>query len=173
MASNGTSQDRSCADRMRRRARRAGLRYASDDDPGIRRVRRGRGFSYVLPSGKALTDRAERRRIEALAIPPAWTDVWISPDPDAHMQATGRDAQGRKQYRYHARWSEISGERKYDRLLDFGLELHRIRDRVRRDLAREELDRSRVLAGIVRLIDRAAIRIGSGPSLEEESALAT
>src|SRR5690349_14677058 len=98
-------------------AKRAGLRYKSDESAGIRRVRSGTGFRYVRPSGKPLTDPAELKRIRSLVIPPAWTDVWISPDPHSHLQATGRDARGRKQYRYHPRWRDIRHETKFDRMV--------------------------------------------------------
>src|SRR5690606_847057 len=92
----------------------AGLRHVSDTAPGIRRRRRGRGFGYVDADGRRVTDTAVLQRIRALAVPPAWTDVWICADPRGHIQATGRDARGRKQYRYHARWSEVRGEGKFD-----------------------------------------------------------
>ncbi|HET8646342.1 MAG TPA: DNA topoisomerase IB, partial [Vicinamibacteria bacterium] len=100
-------------------ARSAGLRWVCDTQPGIRRLRAGRGFKYVQPSGRALTDAGTLARIRALAVPPAWTEVWICPDPRGHIQATGRDAKGRKQYRYHPDWRATRDETKYDRMLAF------------------------------------------------------
>ena len=139
----------------------AGLRYTSDDRPGIRRKRRGRDFTFVDRGGRAIRDRAERRRIERLAIPPAWTDVWISPDPLGHLQATGRDARGRKQYRYHERWRAVRDETKYGRLVPLAKLLTRIRGRVQRDLARQGVPREKVLAAVVRLLEETAIRVGN------------
>ena len=107
----------------------AGLRYTSDEQPGIRRRGKGRGFTYVDRDGVALRDAGELQRIRRLAIPPAWTDVWISPSPLGHIQATGRDARGRKQYRYHERWREVRDEAKYGRLGDFAKALPRVRER--------------------------------------------
>jgi DNA topoisomerase-1 len=142
-------------------ARRAGLRYVSDEGDGIRRVKAGRGFRYVRSRGGAVRDRATLSRIRALVIPPAWTDVWICPNPNGHLQATGRDARGRKQYRYHARWREVRDESKYDRLLAFARALPVIRRRVAADLRRKSLERERVLATVVRLMDVAFIRVGN------------
>src|SRR5216117_1712016 len=139
----------------------AGLRYTSDDRPGIRRKRRGRDFTFVDRGGRAIRDRAERRRIERLAIPPAWADVWISPDPLGHLQATGRDARGRKQYRYHERWRAVRDENKFDRLAQFAKALPNIRRRVAQDLKLPGLPRQKVLATIVRLLERTFIRIGN------------
>jgi DNA topoisomerase-1 len=139
----------------------AGLRYTRDDRPGIRRVRAGRGFSYRRPDGSTLRDPAERRRIAGLAVPPAWTDVWICPDPQGHLQATGRDQRGRKQYRYHPRWREVRDADKFDRLLGFGTRLADLRARVEDDLAGRGLDRDRVLALVVRLLDETLIRVGN------------
>jgi DNA topoisomerase-1 len=133
----------------------------SDRAPGITRRRRGRGFQYVAPDGKTITGRAERRRIESLAIPPAWTDVWICPSPNGHIQATGRDARGRKQYRYHPRWREVRDETKYHRMAAFGRALPRIRRRVDRDMRRRSLSRDRVVATVVRLLDSTTIRVGN------------
>jgi DNA topoisomerase-1 len=107
-------------------AGRAGLRYVSDEEPGITRRGRGKGFSYYAPGGKLVQDPEERDRLNALAIPPAWKDVWICPDPDGHIQATGRDAEGRKQYRYHPDWRAIRDEGKYARMAGFGRALPRI-----------------------------------------------
>jgi DNA topoisomerase I len=142
-------------------ARRAGLTYMSDDAPGLRRIPRGRGFSYHRPDGTLITDQEERDRIEALAIPPAWTDVWISPDTRGHILATGRDADGRKQYRYHPDWVETRNEHKFHRMEAFGATLPRIRRRVRRDLRKEGMPREKVLAVLIRLLDLTGIRIGS------------
>jgi DNA topoisomerase-1 len=142
-------------------ARVAQLRYVSDGAPGIRRVRRGRGFRYVGPDGAPVRDQATLARIRRLAIPPAWTDVWIAPDPAGHIQAVGRDAAGRKQYRYHARWREVRDRAKYDRLIDFARALPRIRARVAEDLARPGLSREKVLATVVRLLEATLIRVGN------------
>ncbi|HSD03841.1 MAG TPA: hypothetical protein VLB81_15805 [Gaiellales bacterium] len=144
-----------------RSARAAGLRYVNDDQPGITRRRRGRGFQYVAPDGKTISDRDARRRIDALAIPPAWTDVWICPSPNGHIQATGRDARGRKQYRYHPRWREVRDETKYHRMAAFARALPRIRRRVDRDMRRHALSRERVVATVVRLLDVTTIRVGN------------
>ena len=103
----------------------AGLRYATDRRPGISRVRAGKGFRYVAPSGRTVSDKRTLQRIRALAVPPAWTHVWISPDPASHLQATGRDARGRKQYRYHARWREVRHHTKYERMVPFAARCRR------------------------------------------------
>jgi DNA topoisomerase I len=142
-------------------AKAAALRHVSDDRPGIRRRRSGTGFSYAAPDGKTIRDREEIRRIRALAIPPAWTSVWICPHVDGHLQATGRDARGRKQYRYHPRWHEVRDETKYGRLFHFGSSLSRIRERVDADLSRPGLPREKVLATIVRLLETTLIRVGN------------
>jgi DNA topoisomerase-1 len=139
----------------------AGLRYANDGRPGIRRRRSGGGFRYLKPGGKPLRDPGAIRRIRSLAIPPAYTDVWISPDPRGHVQATGRDARGRKQYRYHPRWREVRDATKFDRMGEFSRALPRIRRRLRRDLARAGLPREKVLATIVRLLEDTCIRVGN------------
>jgi DNA topoisomerase I len=144
-----------------RSARAAGLRYVTDERPGITRRRRGRGFQYVAPGGETIADRDERARIEGLAIPPAWTDVWICPSPNGHIQATGRDARGRKQYRYHPRWREVRDETKYHRMAGFARALPRIRRRVDRDMRRRALSRERVVAAVVRLLDETTIRVGN------------
>jgi DNA topoisomerase-1 len=150
-------------------ARDAGLRYASDDRPGLRRRRAGRGFTYLDTEGHAITDKRELRRIHRLAIPPAWTDVWISADPRGHIQATGRDARRRKQYRYHERWREVRDETKYERMLEFAKALPRVRKRVDRDLARSRLTRERVLATIVRLLETSLIRVGNDEYAKQNS----
>jgi DNA topoisomerase I len=141
-------------------AQEAGLRYASDDHPGIRRVRKGRGFVYEA-DGRRIGGQSELRRIRGLAVPPAWKDVWISPSPLGHIQATGRDARGRKQYRYHERWRAVRDEAKYGRLADFAKALPRIRSRVEADLARSGVPRERVLATAVRLLEETLMRVGN------------
>lgn len=145
----------------RRAAKAVGLRYVTDRAPGIRRIRAGQGFHYLRPSGGAVRDAATLSRIRELAVPPAWNDVWIAPSADAHVQATGRDARGRKQYRYHARWREARDGTKYDRLIAFGRALPKIRARVARDLRRAGLPREKVLATIVRLLDTTYVRVGN------------
>lgn len=139
----------------------AGLHYADQTAPGISRTRRGKGFSYVDPSGHTIGDREERARIAGLAIPPAWTAVWINPDRDGHILATGRDARGRKQYRYHPRWREVRDEAKYERLADFADALPDVRGAVDADLRRRGLVRDRVVALVVRLLDDSLIRVGN------------
>ncbi len=145
----------------KREARRASLSYVSDSDPGIHRTRTGKGFAYTRPDGRALAERKALERIRMLAIPPAWTDVWIAADPDGHIQATGRDLRGRKQYRYHARWSECRDEVKYSSLADFARALPALRQRIDADLRRRDLSRERVVASIVWLLDNTMIRVGN------------
>ena len=142
-------------------AREAGLRYSTDARPGITRRRRGRGFGYLDVAGEPVRDQTRLRRIRSLAIPPAWTDVWICPDPVGHLQATGRDARGRKQYRYHPRWSATRGADKFSRMLAFAAALPRIRERCDADLARPGLPRDKVLATVVRLLELTLIRVGN------------
>jgi DNA topoisomerase-1 len=142
-------------------ARAAGLRYVSDLSPGIRRKRAGKAFSYLAPDGSAVRDKEIVRRIKQLVIPPAWTDVWICPDPRGHIQATGRDARGRKQYRYHPRWREVRDAVKYDRMLAFAEALPKIRERTDRDLLRPGMPREKVIALIVRLLEETRIRVGN------------
>jgi DNA topoisomerase-1 len=141
-------------------AREAGLRYVSDRESGFARRRRGKGYQYVDADGGALSSE-QVKRIEALAIPPAWTDVWICRSPNGHLQATGRDARGRKQYRYHPRWTEVRDETKYHRLLAFAGSLPRIRRRVEKDMSRKALSRERVIATVVHLLDTTNIRVGN------------
>lgn len=141
-----------------------GLVYVSDEMPGIRRVRRGKHFSYRLPDGRPLRDEAEIARIRKLAIPPAYTDVWICTLPHGHLQATGRDARGRKQYRYHPEWRLARDADKFGRMAEFGRVLPRIRRRVKADLAQaggERPSREVVLATLVRLLDTTLLRIGN------------
>jgi DNA topoisomerase-1 len=142
-------------------ANAAGLRYVTDAEPGIRRRRVGRSFSYTGPDGSPVRDRRVLARIKALAIPPAWRSVWICPRADGHLQATGRDERGRKQYRYHPRWREVRDETKYGRMLEFGRALPALRQRVDADLARAGLPREKVLAAVVQLLERTLIRIGN------------
>lgn len=139
----------------------AGLTYVTDEDPGIRRLKSGKGFRYVGPDGKPVRDEATLARIRKLAIPPAYTDVWICPDPHGHIQATGRDARGRKQYRYHARWRSVRDETKYARMAAFGRALPTIRTRIDADLSRPGLPKEKVLAAVVRLLELTLIRVGN------------
>jgi DNA topoisomerase-1 len=142
-------------------ARDAGLRYVNDGTPGISRRRSGRGFSYVGPDGRTVRERTTLGRIRSLAIPPAWTDVWICPDAKGHIQATGRDARGRKQYRYHPAWHEVRHETKFGRMLAFSEALPTIRKRIEADLALAGLPRRKVLATVVRLLECTQIRVGN------------
>lgn len=141
----------------------AGLSYVSDQDPGLRRkaARSRSGFNYVDTAGKPVTDARTLDRIRTLAIPPAWTDVWISPKAGGHIQATGRDARGRKQYRYHPRWQAERGAGKFDRLIAFGRALPALRKQVDTDLAGRGLPREKVLAAIVRVMEMTLIRVGN------------
>ena len=142
-------------------ARAAHLRYVSDRRPGIRRVREGDGFAFHDTDGRLITDERVLDRIRKLAIPPAYTDVWICRDPRGHLQAVGRDARGRKQYRYHARWREVRDEAKYGKMLTFGRVLPAIRAQVRRDLALHGLPKRKVLAAIVALLEKTMMRVGN------------
>jgi DNA topoisomerase-1 len=142
-------------------AKAAGLRYVNDATPGIARRRVGTGFRYHNPDRATVRDKAVLARIRALAVPPAWEQVWICPRDDGHLQATGRDARGRKQYRYHARWREVRDETKYGRMVTFARALPRIRRRVRQDLALPGLPRDKVLATVVRLLETTRMRVGN------------
>jgi DNA topoisomerase-1 len=148
-------------DDARAMARDARLRYATAERPGITRRRSGRGFTYRDVDGGTIRDVETLRRIRSLAIPPAWTDVWICPWPNGHLQATGRDARGRKQYRYHARWTKRRDLDKFDRMVAFARALPRLRRRVDADLARRGLAREKVLAAVVRLLELTLIRVGN------------
>ena len=139
----------------------ADLNYVSDHDPGIRRKARHGGFDYLYPSGDKVQEAAVLERIRKLAIPPAYTDVWISPDPLGHIQATGRDKRGRKQYRYHPGWRARRDASKYDRMAAFGRALPRLRARVEADLSRRGMPREKVLAAVVRLLELTLIRVGN------------
>jgi DNA topoisomerase-1 len=142
-------------------ARAGGLRYVGDEAFCIRRVRAGKGFHYIGPSGRTLRDRATLRRIRSLVIPPAWIDVRICSSPDGHLQAIGRDARNRKQYRYHPLYRQIRDEAKFGRLMAFGTTLSLIRSRVQQDLERPGLPREKVLATVVRLLQTSFIRVGN------------
>ena len=142
-------------------AQDAGLVYVDRDRPGITRRRHGKGFEYLGPNGKHITDGDELFRIRSLVIPPAWTDVWICPNWRGHIQAVGKDARGRTQYRYHEKWRQVRDESKYGRMLSFARALPKIRSRVRRDLRRPGLSREKVLATVVRLLETTLIRVGN------------
>jgi DNA topoisomerase I len=142
-------------------AEEAGLQYISDERPGYTRKVKGKDFEYFDTEGKPIRNEQRLLRIKRLAIPPAWTEVWICPSPNGHIQATGRDARGRKQYRYHERWREVRDENKFDRLAQFAKGLPNIRRRVAQDLKLAGLPRRKVLATIVRLLERTFIRIGN------------
>jgi DNA topoisomerase-1 len=142
-------------------AKAAGLRYTTDAIPGIRRVKHRRSFGYVAADGRPVRDRAELARIASLAVPPAYTDVWISPISNGHLQATGRDARGRKQYRYHPRWRAVRDETKFDRMVDFAKALPSIRAAVARDMRLAGLPREKVLATVVSLLEETALRVGN------------
>jgi DNA topoisomerase-1 len=145
----------------RQDARAIGLRYVSADAPGISRRKAGRGFTYQHASGRPVRDAATLARIRSLAVPPAWTDVWICPDPDGHLQATGRDARGRRQYRYHSRFRARRDRGKFARLVRFGELLPRIRRQVREDLGRPGLPREKVLAAVIALLETTRFRVGN------------
>ena len=148
-------------------AAHAGLRYVSDLTPGIRRTKKGSGFSYMGTDKKAVKDEATLKRISSLVIPPAWTDVWICTSPNGHLQATGRDAKGRKQSRYHPKWRAFRDRTKYDKLLSFGEHLPTIRARVKKDLAQSGLSREKVLAAIIRILDVKHLRVGNEEYAQE------
>jgi DNA topoisomerase I len=142
-------------------AKAAGLRYVSDAQPGLHRRRRGTGFSYVDAEGKPVRDKDTLARIKSLVIPPAWSNVWICPNPRGHLQVTGRDARGRKQSRYHPRWREVRDETKYERMTIFGAALPAIRERIEHDLSLPGMPRPKILAAIVRLMEVTLIRVGN------------
>jgi DNA topoisomerase I len=139
----------------------AGLVYVSDTEPGIRRLRAGRGFRYVTPENRRLAAQKDLKRIASLAIPPAYRDVWISLKPRGHLQATGRDARGRKQYRYHTEWRELRDSAKFERMVAFGEKLTKLRRILKRDLTLPGLPREKVLAVVVSLLDATRIRVGN------------
>lgn len=142
-------------------AKKAGLRYVHDEMVGIHRQSVGRGFSYELPNGDRLKPGPEKDRIEALVIPPNWQDVWICTDPDGHLQATGRDDKGRKQYRYHPDWRKLRNLQKFDRMVPFGLALPALREQTQADLSLRNLSKRKVTAAIVQLLDQTLIRVGN------------
>ena len=142
-------------------AAQAGLRYVSDERPGLRRRKSGKGFSYLRSEGSTLSDRQVLNRIRSLAIPPAWTDVWICPIADGHIQATGRDARGRKQYRYHSRFREVREGTKYEHVVAFANALPAIRSKVREHMALRGLPREKILATVVHLLETTLIRVGN------------
>lgn len=147
----------------------AGLRYVSDSTAGISRHRAGTGFFYRDSRGDKIDDKKTIARIKSLAIPPAWEDVWIARTANAHLQATGRDAKGRKQYRYHPKWAETRDKAKYEHMMEFGRALPNIRDRVNADLRQQELSRTKVLAAIVKLLETTLIRVGNDKYAIENS----
>jgi DNA topoisomerase I len=142
-------------------ASEAGLRYVTGRGPCIRRIRCGKSFRYIGPDGKPLRDPKHLARIRSLAIPPAWNEVWICPSPNGHLQATGRDARGRKQYRYHPSYRATRDQAKFSRMIAFGAVLARIRRRVEHDIRRRALPREKVLATVVRLLETTFIRVGN------------
>jgi DNA topoisomerase I len=153
-------------------AKVAGLRYVNDErTPGIRRIGTLKRFRYVDPNGRTIGDREVLQRVKALVIPPAWKDVWICPDPRGHLQATGRDARGRKQYRYHPRWREVRDEVKYGRLISFAEALPRIRLRTDADLRKNGLPRAKVLAAVVQLLEKTLIRVGNEEYARENGSI--
>ena len=151
----------------RRTARRAGLKYVTDGVDGISRQRAGKGWSFIGSDGVRISDPDERRRIKSLAIPPSWTDVWICPHPKGHIQATGRDARGRKQYRYHPRYREERDKSKFRRLMEMSEVLPAIREQVERDLCAPELSRRQILATVVLLLDKTLMRVGNDEYVKE------
>lgn len=151
----------------------AELIYYQDSQPGISRLRCGRGFTYRAADGTTIDRGVERKRLEALAVPPAYEDVWMSPLVNGHLQATGRDARARKQYRYHEKWSEAQSETKFNGLTDFGHALPKLRRFVKRDLAQQAGERSFALASAVTLIDRAALRVGNADYTRENGSYGT
>jgi DNA topoisomerase-1 len=160
-ATNGKSATAATVEANEEHAKDAGLRYVSDESPGIRRISSGKGFAYIAPSGKRVTDSETIARIKSLAIPPAYRDVWICPDPNGHIQAVGRDARRRKQYRYHPRWREVRDANKYDKMIAFARALPKIRARTRRDLKKRGLPREKVLATVIQLMEKTLIRVGN------------
>ncbi|HLK22113.1 MAG TPA: hypothetical protein VKT81_24360 [Bryobacteraceae bacterium] len=142
-------------------AKAAGLLYVNDNGPGIQRRRRGKGFFYIGVDSKPVTNKRVLKRIASLVIPPAWENVWICPVENGHIQAVGRDARKRKQYRYHPRYREVRDETKYERMVEFGAVLPKIREQVNRDLAAPGLPKRKVLAAIVQLLDKTCIRVGN------------
>ena len=164
-AQTGRSPGRSAASQSARHhashARAVGLRYMTDDAPGIQRRRQGSGFYYIRPDGSRVRDAVTLGRIRSLVIPPAWEEVWIAPSPNAHLQATGRDQRGRKQSRYHPRWRQTRDSNKFDRMIAFGEALPRIRRQTQRHLKLPGLPREKVLAAVVQCLEKTLIRVGN------------
>ena len=144
-----------------------GMVYVDDREPGITRRLKGAGFAYFDAKGRPIRDARSLRRLRALAVPPAYSEVWICPDPNGHLQATGRDERGRKQYRYHSRWREMAEETKYEHMLDFAISLPRLRRRVSADMALPGLPRRKVVATIVSLLEKTLIRVGNDEYAKE------
>lgn len=161
MEAERISEPAEAANENKLAAKAAGLRYVSDDKPGITRRKAGKGWRYLGPDGKPVTDYWEKKRIDKLAVPPAYTEVWICPFENGHIQATGRDAKGRKQYRYHPKWTETRDLAKYGRMVEFARLLPELRRRVDADMRRAEPCREKVLATIVSLLEKTLIRIGN------------
>lgn len=166
LTTNGTTEAKTVADLKavidpEEAAEEAGLRHVSDDGPGYSRKKNGDDFDYYDTEGKKITDEKRLLRIRRIAIPPAWTDVWICPAPNGHIQAVGRDARGRKQYRYHERWREVRDEAKYEKMVLFGRALPKIRKRIEKDMALPSLPREKVLATVIELLERTFIRVGN------------
>src|SRR5437773_1221945 len=153
--------DKQIGDEPQAAAKSAGLRYVDDTQPGFSRVRRGRSFEYLRPDGKPLKSARDLQRIRSLVIPPAWNEVWICRDANGHLQVTGRDSRGRKQYKYHPRWRRARDENKYEKLIAFAKILPRIRRKVARDVRRHGLAREKVLAAVVKLLETTLIRVGN------------
>src|SRR5678816_4210594 len=151
----------------RKSADHAGLLYVTDGIAGISRRRTGAGWTYYMPDGERIRDALVRRRLDSLAIPPAWTEVWICPNPEGHIQATARDARGRKQYRYHPSYREARDRSKFRRMLEFSEVLPRLRERLERDLRAADLSRKQLLATVVLLLDRTLIRVGNDEYVRE------
>src|SRR5260221_2699568 len=161
LAAKGGAMTSLRARELGKRAVGAGLVYVTDAFAGIGRKRAGTGWAYYAPNGARIRDADKRRRLGRLAIPPGWTDVWICPDPDGHIQATARDARGRKQYRYHASYREACDKSKFRHMLEFSEILPRLRERVERDLRADDHSRRQILATVVRLLDKTLIRVGN------------
>src|SRR5262245_34497550 len=142
-------------------AKDANLRYVSDESPGISRKRKGEEFVHFDARGRAIKDADALARIRALAVPPAWRDVWICPSENGHLQAVGRDARGRKQYRYHPKYRAVRDEAKYEKLIEFARSLPRIHRATARDLKRKGLSREKVLAAVIRVMEKTLIRVGN------------
>jgi DNA topoisomerase-1 len=165
----GSKESSSKRHEFRISADHAGLHYVTDGVPGITRRRRGKGWSFYEPDGTLISDPAVRARINSLAIPPAWTNVWICPDPDGHIQVTARDGRGRKQYRYHPSYRAMRDQSKFRRMLEFSEVLPILRERVERDLRTGELGRRQILATVVRLLDKTLIRVGNDEYARENN----